>query len=131
MIVGNIIGGLPASPKSCVFFTSSGEELEAILVEKETVFTAEANDVRKGKTFGSDFGVMIGNADIFDYKYIYGNIDSNTGVCLGLVASTTELAVSNFIKIPVNDENYYKKYYIDGQWYEDALGEKPWVSSLI
>lgn len=131
MIVGNMIGGRPSSPKTCTFFTNSGEELQAILVDAETVFTAETNDVRKGKTFGSDFGVLTGTADIFDYKYIYANIDSNTGVCLGLVASTTELKDENFVTIPVNDEEYYGKYYIGGQWYEDASGNTPWASSLV
>lgn len=131
MIVGNMIGGCPASPKTCVFLTNSGQEIQAVLVESKTVFTAEANDVRKGKTFASDIGVGVGTAVIVDYQYNYAYIDSNTLICLGIFAGTTRLNDSNFVEIPVNDEEYSGKYYNNGAWYEDAAGTIPWTSSLV
>ena len=60
MIVGNMIGGCPSSPKTCTFLTSSGQEIQAVLVDSETIFTAEPNDVREGKTFASDIGMGVG-----------------------------------------------------------------------
>ena len=131
MIIGNMIGGCPSSPNSITFFTKSGQEIKAVKVDSETVFTAKANDVRKGKTFSSDIGVGVGTAIIIDYEYNYAYIDSNTSVCLGIFAGTTELNDSKFVAIPVCDEEYFAKYYINGAWYEDADGTIPWASSLI
>lgn len=131
MIVGNMIGGCPASPKTCMFITNSGQEIQAVLVESETVFTAEATDVRKGKTFASDIGVGVGTADIIDYDYVYAYVDSNTGICLGLFVGTTRLNDSKFVEISVYDEEYSGKYYNNGAWYEDAAGTIPWTSSLV
>ena len=131
MIVGNMIGGCPASPKTCMFLTNSGQEIQAVLVESETVFTAEANDVRKGKTFASDIGVGVGTADIIDYDYVYAYVDSNTNICLGLFVGTTRLNDEKFVEISVYDKEYSEKYYINGAWYEDAAGTIPWTSSLV
>ena len=131
MIIGNMIGGGLASPRTCTFLTSSGQEISAVLVESETVFTAEARDVRKGKTFANDYGVVVGTADVIDYDHVYAYVDSNTSVCLGIFAGSTELNIDGFIKIPAYDINYSAKYYINGTWYEDALGTIPWSSSLV
>ena len=131
MIVGNIIGGVPTSPKSCVFLTSTGQELQAVLVGSEETLTAKANDVRKGKTFAGDYGVVVGTAIVLDYEHSYAYIDSNTGICLGVFAGTTELSDSNFVEIPVYDIEYSAKYYINNAWYEDATGTIPWTSSLV
>lgn len=131
MIVGNMIGGCPSSPKTCTFLTSSGQEIRAVLVESETIFTAEARDVRKGKTFAGDYGVMVGTADMIDYDHVYAYVDPNTSICLGIFAGSTELNISNFVEIPAYDINYSAKYYINGAWYEDALGTIPWSSSLV
>lgn len=72
MIVGNMIGGRPSSPKTIKFLTNSGQEIQAVLVDTETVFTAEANDVREGKTFASDYGVGVGNRVIPAYHTFEG-----------------------------------------------------------
>ena len=64
------------------------------------------------------------------YAYYYAEIDE-TGMCIG-VQDRTDQEISEFmIPIPVYDEEYIFKYYIDGNWYEDAEGTIPWQSSLI
>lgn len=130
MIIGNMIGGCPSSPRTCTFLTSSGQEIQAVMVESDTIFTAEANDVRKGKTFAGDYGVMVGTAVITNFSYNYALIDPNTLICLGVFSGTTALNDSKFIEIAVCDEEYSGKYYINNAWYEDAAGTIPWTSSL-
>lgn len=66
-----------------------------------------------------------------NYQYNYAEIDLTTGQCWGVHTGTTPLVGAKYIEIPVYDENYFMKYYIDGSWYEDAAGTIPWESSLI
>lgn len=66
--------------------------------------------------------------------YNYAEIDLSTGMCIGVQTTSMYLDVDeypDFVEIPVYDENYIMKYYIDGNWYEDAEGTIPWTSSLI
>lgn len=65
--VSNIIGGNPITPKSCVFYTPDGKEIPAILVGEETIFTATHNDIREGKTAGTEAGVTTGTKVIPPY----------------------------------------------------------------
>lgn len=72
-----------------------------------------------------------------NYAYNYAEIDDATGMCLGVVTSSRDNMEgptsmgSTYISIPVYDEEYIMKYYINGSWYEDAEGTIPWTSSLI
>lgn len=66
-----------------------------------------------------------------NYQYVYAEIDLATGMCIGVLTRTYESTQENLIPIPVYDENYAFKYYINGNWYEDAEGTIPWTSSLI
>ena len=66
-----------------------------------------------------------------NYAYNYAQIDLNTGMCIGVVTRTYETDEADMIPIPVYDEEYALKYYINGNWYEDAAGTIPWTSSLI
>lgn len=127
MIIGNMIGGCPSSPKTCTFLTNGGQELNAVLVESTTIFTAGINDVRKGKIFANDNGVAVGTKDMIDHEYVYAYIDPNTLICLGIFAGTTSLNDSNFVEISSCNEEYTGKYYINGQWYEDAAGTNSWT----
>ena len=43
-----------------VLVTEDGREIPAVLLEEKTVFTATAEDVRKGKVAASDEGVIVG-----------------------------------------------------------------------
>lgn len=61
----------------------------------------------------------------------YAYIDVDTGECLGV--QRTSMAVNNpaMIPLPVYDPEYSGKFYINGNWYEDAAGTIPWTSSLL
>lgn len=66
-----------------------------------------------------------------NYAYNYARIDLATGMCMGVYTCTYEDPSEDMVLIPVYDEEYLMKYYIDGNWYEDAAGTIPWTSSLI
>lgn len=67
-----------------------------------------------------------------NFAYVYAEIDLETGMCIGVHStSSPDQAGDEFIPIPVYDEEYAFKFYIDGNWYEDAEGTIPWESSLL
>lgn len=66
-----------------------------------------------------------------NYQYNYAQIDLETGMCIGVQTGTVENNSEFLIPIPVYDEEYCFKYYINGNWYEDAEGTIPWQSSLL
>lgn len=66
-----------------------------------------------------------------NYQYNYAEIDPSTNMCIGVRSTSYPATNPNFVEIPVYDEEYGFKYYIDGNWYEDAEGTIPWTSSLI
>ena len=68
-----------------------------------------------------------------NYAYNFAEIDPTTNMCIGVVTGTNpdQGTLPNFVEIPVYDENYVFKYYINGSWYEDAEGTIPWTSSLL
>lgn len=63
--------------------------------------------------------------------FYYAEIDLDTGECIGVYAQSNPTSFQEFIQIPVYDEEYIEKFYIDGNWYEDAEGTIPWQSSLL
>lgn len=71
------------------------------------------------------------------YAYNYAEIDDATGMCLGVMTSSDPNLAgptsvgSTYISVPVYDEEMVLKYYINGNWYEDAEGTIPWTSSLL
>ena len=66
-----------------------------------------------------------------NYQYKYAEIDVSTGRCKGVRTMTYEVDNPAMIPIPVYDEDYYGKYYLNGSWWEDAAGTIPWQSSLL
>ena len=60
-------------------------------------------------------------------------IDPETNMCVGVMSTTDpeQGEMPNMVEIPVNDPEYCFKYYIGGNWYEDAKGTIPWTSSLL
>ena len=72
-----------------------------------------------------------------NYAYNYAVIDLATGMCIQFQSTSHELTAEelaanpNCIPVPVNDPEYIAKYYINGNWYEDAEGTIPWTSSLL
>lgn len=65
------------------------------------------------------------------YAYNYAEIDPATNMCIGVYSLSYVSDNPNMVEIPVNDTEYLLKYYINGNWYEDAEGTIPWTSSLI
>lgn len=65
------------------------------------------------------------------YAYNYAEIDLATNMCVGVFTQTSQNNHPNVVEIPVYDEEYCFKYYINGNWYEDAEGTIPWTSSLL
>lgn len=62
-------------------------------------------------------------------EYWYAIIDTSSGECLGLETRTrliTQEQDPSYILIEGNIPEYEGKFYIDGQWYEDAAGTIPW-----
>lgn len=66
-----------------------------------------------------------------NYYYNYAQIDASTNMCIGVITSTVERTQEDLVEIPVYDEEYCLKYYINGNWYEDAAGTIPWTSSPL
>lgn len=66
-----------------------------------------------------------------NYAYNYAEIDPSTNTCIGMYSLTYPSDNPNMVEIPVNDPEYCFKYYINGNWYEDAEGTIPWTSSLL
>lgn len=67
-----------------------------------------------------------------NYAYNYAEIDPETNMCIGFMSTTAPDTVTpNLVQVPVNDPEYMGKYYINGNWYEDAAGTIPWTSSLL
>lgn len=64
-------------------------------------------------------------------QYNFAEIDPDTRMCVGVHTSSADHSSDVMILIPVYDEEYIFKYYIDGNWYEDAEGTIPWTSSLL
>lgn len=66
------------------------------------------------------------------YAYNYAQIDPATNMCIGVVSTTAPIEDDpTVVEIPVNDGEYLCKYYINGEWYEDAAGTIPWTSSML
>lgn len=68
-----------------------------------------------------------------NYAYNFAEVDPDTNMCVGVI-TTTDPEQANMpcmVEIPVYDEEYCFKYYINGNWYEDAAGTIPWQSALL
>ena len=68
-----------------------------------------------------------------NYAYNFAVIDPDTNMCIGIqtVTDPEHGDQDGLVSIPVYDEEYLFKYYINGNWYEDAEGTIPWTSSLL
>lgn len=66
------------------------------------------------------------------YAYNYASIDPETNMCIAIQTTTNpdHGDQENVVEIPVYDEGYLFKYYINGVWYEDAAGTIPWSPSV-
>lgn len=66
-----------------------------------------------------------------NYAYNFAQIDPETNMCIGVCSQSSPEYDEGWVPIPVYDEEYCLKYYINGEWYEDAEGTIPWTSSLL
>ena len=72
-----------------------------------------------------------------NYAYAYVEVQDSDGLCIGVMSSSAPDCAgptgvgTTYISVPVYDEDYVFKYYINGAWYEDAAGTIPWTSSLL
>ena len=71
-----------------------------------------------------------------NYAYKYAEVDDATHMCIGVHTSSDPNEAgptgggTTFVSIPIDDDNYIFKYYIDGNWYEDAEGTIPWSPDM-
>lgn len=64
-------------------------------------------------------------------QFNYAQINLTTGQCIGVKTTTIDCSDNPaMIEIPVYDEAYLFKYYINGSWWTDAAGTIPWQSAL-
>ena len=68
-----------------------------------------------------------------NYAYNYAYIDLETKMCIEFISTSREDTTDDpsRVEVPVKDPEYLFKYYINGEWYEDAEGTIPWTSSLL
>ena len=59
-IWGNVVGAYSPMGKTFILVDENGNEITGIVVDKETIFTATAADIVKGKVAGTDDGVVVG-----------------------------------------------------------------------
>lgn len=69
--------------------------------------------------------------------YNYAEVQDSDGMCIGVMTSSNPNCAgptsvgTTYVPIPVYDDEYAFKYYINGAWYEDAEGTIPWTSSML
>ena len=64
--------------------------------------------------------------------YKYAEIDPLDNMCIGVHTTSYDASGNpNWVEIPVYDEEYICKYYLNGSWYEDPEGTIPWTSSML
>lgn len=66
------------------------------------------------------------------YYYNYAEIIPETSMCIAVITTTSDDSDNPlYVPIPIYDEEYVLKYYINGSWYEDPQGQIPWQSALL
>lgn len=60
-------------------------------------------------------------------QYIYAQIDLRDNQCIGIETTTIDRSGDpEYVVIDSLNEAYLGKYYINGEWFEDAEGNIPW-----
>lgn len=73
-IYGNPVGGALNAKTYQLECNDGTKEIMAVVVDEEQMFDATANDVRTGKTFATNSGVVVGTKDIPAYRTIQGTV---------------------------------------------------------
>ena len=125
-IFGNMIGGV-APLKTVLLVDENGNEILGVAVDKEVIFTATDNDVKKGLVYAGDKGVSIGTRYIPLYNYA---IISKTGLCNDVYGTSKECKnVEGYIYISEYNPDYIGKYYNagNGKWYLEESFTTEWT----
>ena len=59
-IYGNLVGGIVGYGKTFVLVDESGYEVTGVIVDKMTMLTATAEDIKEGKVAAVDSGIVTG-----------------------------------------------------------------------
>jgi hypothetical protein len=59
-ICGNLVGGIVGYGKSFLLVDENGTELNGMVVDELTLLTATPEDIKLGKTAGTDSGIVTG-----------------------------------------------------------------------
>ena len=59
-ISGNLVGAYSQMGKTFVLVDEEGNEITGVVVGKEVILTATADDIVKGKVAGTDDGIVMG-----------------------------------------------------------------------
>lgn len=73
-IYGNPVGGALNAKTYQLECNDGTKEIMAVVVDEEQMFDATANDVRTGKTFATNSGVVVGTKDIPAYRTTQGAV---------------------------------------------------------
>lgn len=73
-IYGNPVGGALNAKTYQLECNDGTKEIMAVVVDEEQMFDATANDVRTGKTFATNSGVVVGTKDIPAYRTTQGTV---------------------------------------------------------
>lgn len=60
IIYGNLVGGIVGYGKTFILVDENNREFTGVVVDEMTLFTATAEDIKKGKVAASDSGVITG-----------------------------------------------------------------------
>lgn len=127
MIVGNIIGANPVTPKTYIFQDEDGNEVVGVLVGEEQIFTATTNDIREGKVAGTEGGVVTGEKVIPSYHTYEGRRIIPSGQEVIIPNMDSRIDNYDYTKLQiivcsmntnVNDSMSAIKVSIDGQVYD-------------
>lgn len=59
-------------------------------------------------------------------QYNYAHIDPATNKCITCITTSYVINHPEWVEVPVVRDDYVGKYYLNGEWYEDAAGTIPW-----
>nr|DAH21777.1 MAG TPA: hypothetical protein [Caudoviricetes sp.] len=79
IIYGNPVGGALNAKTYQLECNNGTKEIMAVVVDEETLFNATANDVRTGKKFATNSGVVVGTKDIPAYRTTQGTVGIEPG----------------------------------------------------
>lgn len=126
IVVGNTIGGSGGAPKALILKNEDGTEIPIVLVGSETVFTANANDIREGKIAATSYGKVTGTKVIptFHTSEGYKIITANGEMIIKLPSplnlydfTKLQVLVCDF-NVSLSDSVSTSKVSIDGKVYE-------------